>query len=206
MGRPSYLNHTLTHHARKLCLANFWRAVLNQSVTWTWENKRNGVIDIHHQRRQTDMSTISGYALSMWSWNHSWYSETGTIRSWDRQRTRVIVMDKTNGSRTHNQYMHIHNTCNTWTTHATNTETTASTALYFFLSYFKQSCSLGLHGEPVCGARDCVRKIPPAERLSLLVFITRGKHKYCHRSYLLWSSWSESPLSTTLMWHLTAHR
>ena len=102
-------------------------------------------------------------------------------------------------------HMHINTTCNTWTTHATNTETTASTALYFFLSYFKQSCSLGLHGEPVCGARDCVRKIPPAG-LSLLVFITRGKHKYCHRSYLLWSSWSESPLSTNLMWHLKAHR
>lgn len=42
--------------------------------------------------------------------------------------------------------MHIHTTCNTWTTHATNTETTASTALHFFLSYFKQSCPLGLHG------------------------------------------------------------
>jgi hypothetical protein len=97
-------------------------------VTWTWENKRNvirnRVIDIYHQRRQigkswnrltmvkpvltesSDMSTISGYGLSMWSWNHSWYSETGTIRSWDRQRTRVIVMDKTNGATTHS-----HHTC-----------------------------------------------------------------------------------------------
>ena len=55
------------------------------------------------------------------------------IRSWDRQRTRVIVMDS------HAPHMHKNS-------HSTNTETTANTTLHFFLSYFKQSCSLVLHG------------------------------------------------------------
>jgi len=81
----------------RLC-ANLWRAALNQAVTWIWENKRNvirnRVIDFYYQVRQiskswnrltmvnpvltesSDMSTISGYGLSMCSWNHAWYSET----------------------------------------------------------------------------------------------------------------------------------